>query len=985
MNKLRLFIVSIFLLLPMLLFAQQTVSGVVTDQSGEPLPGVNVTIQGTNQGTATDFDGKYLLENVVKNIVLEFSFMGFDTQVITVTSNKINVTMVENSESLDEVLIIGYGTTAKKDATGSVSKISAKEIEAPGVVSAQQALVGKIAGVTVTPSGAPGGGGVIRIRESTSLNAGQDPLIVIDGVPISNEDIAGMRNPLNSINPNDIESYTVLKDASSTAIYGSRASNGVILITTKKGKSGDIKVAYNYNYTSKNLIKQTDVLSASEYTNFVTAHGSEDQIALLGTANTDWQAEIFERGHGMNHDLSLTGGTTKINYRFGLGFSGEDGILKTSSIERGTYSMNLGSKVFKDKLKIDLSYRISLIKNRFGDTGAISSAISYDPTQTVFNEDDSFGGYTQWLESSGNPVAVGAPANPLALLLQKHNISSAKRGIGNIKFDYQLPYIDGLHANLVLGMDNSTSYGTNETDRTSWSTYDSGHNTNYGNKSEYSQESTNKLLDFYLNYSKTSDAIKGKMDFVAGYSYQDFTQVDYNTSNLQGDPNSLSEDSDFYKPFNLQSFFGRLNYAINNKYLLTATFRRDGTSRFYHSNNTWIDTPSAAFAWKISEENFLQDSNFISNLKLRLGWGVIGQQDIDIAFPGLPTYLYSTQTAQYQFGDGFIITARPQPYNSLLQWENTTTYNFGLDYGILDNKIDGTIELFYRLSDDLLSRLPFPAGSSLSNEDWANIGNLENKGVEFTINSKLITKDDFNLNVSVNATYNTLEITKLRANDDSDYQGVPVGGFSGGVGNNIQIQSVGYSPYSFYVYEQVYDTQNNPIEGVYVDRNDDGVIDSNDKYRYKKPNADVTFGFNTNLNYKKLDFNMFWRGSVGNFVYNNVDSQHGFQYQMLNESFNVINNGVQDVVDSGFQNGGTERYMSDYYIQDASFAKLENVSLGYTFDEVLSISKVRLYGAVQNAYIFTNYTGSDPEVFGGIDYNLYPRPRTYVMGLNINF
>ncbi len=985
MKKLRLLSVSIFLLVPMLFYGQRVVKGIVTEETGTPLPGVNVVVVGSTQGTVTDFDGNYLLKNVKDGSVLEFSYIGFETQEVAVTSDTINLVMIEDAEALDEVLLIGYGSTSKKDATGSVSKISSKDLKTEGVVSAQQALVGKIAGVTVTPSGAPGGGGVIRIRESTSLRASQDPLIVIDGVPIDNNASAGMRSPLNSINPNDIESYTVLKDASATAIYGSRASNGVILITTKKGKKGAIKVTYDYSYSSKDLIQQTDVLSASEFKDFVLANGTDDQIALLGEASTDWQSQIFDRGHGMNHDLSLSGATDKINYRFGLGYSGEKGIIKTSSIERGTYSMNVGTKLFNDKLKVNATYKLSLIKNRFADTGAIGAAISYDPTQPVYTDDETFGGYQQWITDAGYPITVGAPANPLALLLQKRNISYANRGIGNLKFDYQLPYIDGLHANLVLGLDTSNSDGTVSVANNSWTTFNEGSGLNFGDLTEYSQEKRNKLLDFYLNYKKESDLLKGNIELMAGYSYQDFTQVDYSTNNLQGDPSKLSEFFDNYSPMNLQSFFSRFNYSLLNKYMLTASFRRDATSRFYDSNESWINTPSAAFAWKLSEEDFMKESKTINNLKLRLGWGVIGQQDIPVAFPGLPTYLYSTQTAQYQFGNGFVTTARAEPYNRLLKWENTTTYNVGLDYAMFDNRIDGSIETYLRHSKDLLNELPYPAGSSLSNRDWANIGELENKGIEFTINSKLINTDDFKFNIGLNTTYNTLEITKLTANDDEGYQGLEVGGFTGGVGNSIQIHTVGYAPNSFYVYQQVYNTEGKPIEGVYVDRNDDGVINSNDKYRYKRPNADVTFGFNTNLNYKKMDFNMFWRGSVGNYVYNNVDSQHGFQYGMLNESFNVLNNGVQNVLDSGFQNGGTERYMSDYYIQDASFVKLDNVSLGYTFDKVLSLSHVRLYGSVQNVFTFTNYTGNDPEVFGGIDYNLYPRPRTYVFGFNVNF
>jgi iron complex outermembrane receptor protein len=979
MNKLRLFALGILFLVPILISAQSTITGTVTEQAtGDPLPGVNVTIQGTDQGTTTDFDGNYSLSNVKNGSVLEFTYVGFLSQIITVNSNVINVSLEASSESLDEIIIIGYGAVSKKDATGSVSVVGVKDLKNEGVASPEQMLVGKIAGVTVTPSGAPGGGGAIRIRESTSLFAGQSPLIVIDGVP---------GGSMFNLNNNDIESFTVLKDASATAIYGVQGSNGVILITTKKGKIGETKFEYNNSFTFKKLIKQADALSASEFTSFVNANGSAQQISLLGTENTNWQDEIFDQGRGMNHDFNMSGGNEKVNFRVGLGYATEDGILKTSNFEKGTYSFKVGTKLLKDRLKVDVSYVLTQLNIRNANTGAISSAISYDPTKPVYTNNQTYGGYYQWLNANGSPVSIGAPANPVALLNQTHNTFNSTSGIGSLKFNYKIPYIEGLKANLVLGLDHSNGKGQNIVDNDSWTTANliGGEIVNFGNKSKFKNEHTNKLLDFYLNYKRDIESINGNLDFMVGYSYQDFDNSNISVSNLQGEPSAISEVFDSFNPANLQSFFTRLNFNLNNKYIFTATFRRDLSSRFFDSNESATNNPSAAFAWKVTEEDFMNGSVF-SNLKLRLGWGKIGQQDIPISFPGLATYLFSTQTAQYQFGGDFITTARAQPYNPLLKWETTTTYNLGTDFGFLDNKISGSIELFLRKSDDLLNRLPFPAGSSLSNEDWANIGSLENKGVEFTLNSKLISKDDLKLNVSLNATYNTTEITKLTAADDGTSQGVAVGGFTGGVGNTIQVHSVGYAPNSFYVYQQVYDTNGNPVEGVYVDRNNDGLINSDDKYRFKRPSADVTLGFNTNLEYKNFDFNMFWRASIGNYVYNNVDSQHGFQHQMLNNAFpNVINNGVQNAVETGFQNGGANRYLSDYYVQDASFAKLDNLTLGYSFDKFLKESKIRAYVSVQNVLIITDYEGSDPEVFGGIDYNIYPKPRTFAFGLNINF
>ncbi len=977
MNKFRFFIASMLLLFPAMIFAQMKVSGTVTDgTTSEPLPGVNIQVIGTTQGTTSDFDGKYILENVKNGSELEFSYIGYETQKITVTSSNVNVVMKEDAQALEEVVIIGYGSTTKKDATGSVAKVSAADLKNEGVPSAEQMLVGKIAGVTITPNGAPGGGGTIRIRESTSLFANQNPLIVIDGVP---------GGSLYNLNNNDIESFSILKDASATAIYGSRASNGVILVTTKKGKSGDIKVTYDYSHTYNTLVNKVDALSADEFKSYVNSNGTPQQIALLGTSNTDWQDEIFRNAHGLKHDLSLMGGNDKINFRVGLGYAGEDGVLKTSTFQKGNYSFNVGSKLFNDKLKINASYQIVLRKHRNANTGAISSAISFDPTQSVNVSNQKFGGYFQWLNSDGSRVAIGAPANPLALLEQSSNMYYENGGIGNIKFDLEMPYLKDLHANLVLGIENVNSHGTDYTKSNSWTTYQDLSNLNYGYSGIYSGKTRNKLLDFYLSYAKDLEKINSKLELTAGYSYQYFKNWSNSTSNLQGNPTVLPVISDSYTPFNLQSFFGRANFNILDKYLITGSFRRDGTSTFYYSNNTWIDTPSAAFAWKISEEDFLKESNVISDLKLRLGWGIVGQQDIGQPFPALPTYLYSTPTAQYQMGDVYVTTARAQAYNPLLQWENTTTYNVGLEYGLFDNKFSGVIEVFKRISADLLNKIPFPAGSSLSNEDWANIGSMENNGVEFTLNTKAINKENTTLDFGFNATYNTLEITKLTAANSSDYF-ISVGGITGGVGNNIQAYHVGDVPRAFYVYQQVYDTNGKPIEGVYVDRNGDGGVNSADKYYYKKPNADFTFGLNTDLKYKALDFNMFWRASLGNYMYNNIDSQHGFKYVMLNDAFpSVINNGVVNVLETEFINGGTERYFSDYYVQDASFIKFDNVSLGYTFDKFLTLSKVRLYGSVRNVATFTKYTGPDPEVFGGIDYNVYPKPRTYTIGLNVNF
>ncbi|GGK57153.1 SusC/RagA family TonB-linked outer membrane protein [Lutibacter litoralis] len=967
------------------MFAQQTIKGNVSEAtSNSPLPGVGIIIKGTIKGAATDFDGNYVIENVKPGDVLVFSYIGFNTQEITVGSNStINVAMVESAESLDEVVIIGYGVTTVKDATGSVTSVKAKDLNKGAIVSPDQMLTGKVAGVQITSDGgAPGGGSQIRIRGGSSLNASNDPLFIIDGVPVDKDGIAGIRNPLNTINPNDIESYTILKDASATAIYGSRASNGVIIITTKKGSSGELQGSYSANFSVNRNSDTVDALSADQFRAYVNENGLPSDIALLGNANTNWQDEIFKTGYGTSHNLSLNGSSGAFKFRTSFGYTNQSGTLKTSNLERGTFSVSIGTALLEDHLKIDFNNKLSLINNRFGDTGAIGSAISFDPTQPVYSDSPNYGGYFEWLQANGNPISVGAPRNPLALLEQRNNNSHATRNIGNIQFDYKMHFLPELRANLNLGYDISSSDGDN-------SIFDSATSSNLelatlGNISHFEQDKKNILSDFYLNYAKDLDAINSSLDFMVGYSYQNFKNEGFDRNNIQD--RALTEVLDYYNELNLQSFFGRLKYSFVDKYLLTLTYRRDGSSRFSKSNR-WGNFPSAAFAWKIYEEPFIKNVDAITNLKLRLSWGITGQQDIGDYYPAIATYLASTNTAQYQFGSSYLTTFRAQPFNSTLKWEETETYNAGIDFGLFDNVLSGAVDAYFRKTKDLLNFIPFPGGSSLSNAGNANIGKMENKGIEVTLSTRAIRSDDLNLDFDFNFTYADTEITQLTTNDGPDYEGVPVGGFDGGVGNYIQRHTVGYSPYAFFVFQQVYDANGKPIEGVYVDRNNDGSISNADRYRFEKPTADFTAGFTTNLTYKDWNFNMAWRGNVGNYVYNNVDSAKGFRDQLLNPSFpNVIENGVSNILDSDFINGGTNRYLSDYYVQEASFIKLDNVSIGYDFGSVFGeTSNLSVSGTAQNLITITDYEGLDPEVGSGIDFNIYPRPRIYMVGVNLNF
>lgn len=984
MKKNKILLIGILILTSFSMFAQQTLNGVVREvTTGDGLPGVNVVVKGTTTGTSTDFDGKFRLENINTGDVLVFSFVGYQNKEVTIGTNfNITVNLSESAQRLDEVVIVGYGTTTVRDATGSVSSLKEKDLNKGNIVSPDQMIIGKMAGVQVTTGGgAPGSGSVIRIRGGSSLNASNDPLFIIDGIPVDSDGVAGMRNPLNSINPNDIESYSVLKDASATAIYGSRASNGVIIITTKKGNAGGLQATYNSSFAVTQNIENVDALSAADFKKYVNDNGLQSDIDLLGTANTNWQEEIFRIGYGNNHYLSLKGGDSKVNYRASAGYTNQTGTLLTSKLVRSTYSLNIGTKLFEDNLKVDLSVKTSFLDNRFANTGAISNAISFDPTKPV-HANNGYGGYFQWLQSNGNPIAVGAPKNPVALLEQENNTSKASRLIGNLQFDYTMPFMPELRANLNLGYDLSFSKGSVQVSNSA--TASTRELAALGNLSNYEQDKKNVLMDFYLNYTKDLENIDSSVDFMAGYSYQNFQNQGFSLSNLQDI--SLSQTFDYFNELNLQSFFGRLKYSYDNKYLLTFTYRRDGSSRFSESNR-WGDFPSAAVAWKVSEEDFMSDSSLFSNFKLRASWGVTGQQNVGSYYPAIATYLGSTTTAQYQFGSTFLNTFRAEPFNSTLKWEETETTNVGLDVGFLDGKLNASVDAYYRKTKDLLNFIPFPGGSSLSNAGTANIGTMENKGVEFSLNANAISTDDLNLDLALNVTYADTEITKLTTNDGPDYEGVPTGGFSGGVGNTVQRHTVGYAPSSFFVYQQVYDANGKPVEGVYVDRNNDGVITNSDKYRYENPTADVTIGFTSTLNYKNWNFNMVWRASLGNYVYNNVDSNLGFHTQLLSTSFpDVISNGVHNVLESGFINGGAERYLSDYYVQDASFVKLDNINIGYNFGDLIGEgTTLSMIGTIQNVLTITNYEGLDPEVFGGIDYNIYPRPRIFTLGVNLNF
>lgn len=974
MNKLRFFIANLLLLLPAILFAQMKVSGTVNDQSGMPIPGVNVKVIGTTQGTVTDFDGNYSIENVKKGSVLEFSYVGYKTQQLNATAGTLNVTMAEDAQALQEVVVIGYGTTTKKDATGSVATLSEKDFATGNTATPASLISGRVAGVSITTDGSPGGGSAIRIRGGSSLDASNDPLIVIDGLPISNSTTGGSRSVLSSINPNDIESFSVLKDASATAIYGSRASNGVIIITTKKGKN-----VFQANYEAKigfeSLTKKIDVFSGDEFRKVVADRISLGQsgisLSQLGTYNTDWQDEIFQNATTFDNSFSASGALyDKLPTRLSLAYTDMPGLIKTSHFSRGNIGLAVNPKFFKEHLKVNLSANASFEKNRFQPDGIVSAALRMDPTQPVYDATSPFGGYFEY-HNNGEPL--NAPRNPLANIYQLENRGNVQRQFGNLEIDYKLHFLPDLRLVVNLGIDHSYGKGSSTRPTNSINGYRTGNNQPFlGSESNYTSERTNKLLDSYFNYKK--DFKQFVFELTGGYSYQSFMSESFNSGELKN-PNSES-DINTEPEIRLIGFFGRTNLSFFDKYLLTLSYRRDGTSRF-SPDNRWGNFPAAAFAWKMSDEDFLKNSKVISDLKLRLGWGITGQQDISAAYAYLGRYVTGDAVSQYILGNNTYPVSIPQAIFNDLKWEETTTYNAGFDYGILNNKFRGTLDVYYKESRDLLSNVPIADGSNFSNFGFQNIGKFISKGLEFSIGTDLVKNEKLTWDVNYNFNLNQTKIDELALGLDINF-----GNAGAGTGSPVLIHSVGFAPSSFFVYKQLYDVNNNPIEGAYVDINNDGVVNEDDRYIYRKPSADVNMGLQSNLTLGKFDMSFAFRASLNNYLYNAVNGVRA-QWNLLQE-VQALGNIPTAVQDTNFT--ATDAvYLSDYYVENASYLKFDNFNLGYTFDKFENLKSIKLWAGVQNIYTLTKYSGLDPEVFGGIDGTIYPRPRSIVVGANVKF
>lgn len=1003
-----------------------TVSGVVSDPSGEPLIGASILAQGTTVGTSTNIDGEYTI-NVAPDATLVVSYVGYDTQNVPVDGRtSINVTMQENSVMLNEVVAIGYGTVKKSDATGSVAVIKPDEIEAGLATSVQDMLVGQTPGVVVTQAGGPEGGGTIRIRGGSSLNASNDPLIVVDGVPLSNAGMGGLGNSLGMISPENIESMTILKDASATAIYGSRASNGVIIITTKKGKSGKPTVNFAANLYVNTARKTWKVLDANQFRSLLESRGMDAALAATGDANTDWQDEVLRTTVSSDYSLSVGGTAGWLPYHAEISYTNNNGIIKTSKMDRVTMGFNLSPKFFDNHLSVNANVKGYYIRNNFGDAGALSSAISFDPTHPVRSNEPIVSGnsgfqylYNGYYEAHNNgTLNDNAALNPMGLLEQRDNHANVYRSNGNLQLDYSLHFLPDLHLNLNLGYDVMKSNLVDNWAANSATAYKN--HEHYGGAYNFDQYQfrSNTLLNFYLNYKKEVESIYSNFDVTAGYDWQRFYNDGHYTGangnsgyrvspglntptylgkneagqqtygvtinestipllgqNFQND--GVSPDGDYHwaDRYQLLSFFGRLNYTFKDRYLLTVTVRGDATSRFA-KDKRWGVFPAVALGWKINQEAWMQGAaGWLSDLKLRLGWGKTGQQEIGETINYMALYAIASPSVSYPNGtNGWYLPVYARGYNPDLTWETTTSWNAGLDFGFLNNRITGSIEYYKRKTTDLLAYVAAPAGSSTTNMLNRNIGSLENYGVEFNIAAKPIVTNDFTWTLSYNVGWNHNEITELTTGASQ----LKTGGISGGNGNTVQIHAEGHPASSFYLFQQVYDESGAPLEGVYVDQNGDGQIDDSDKIINKSPDPKVTMTFGSQFRYKKWDLGFNIRASIGNYVYNNVLSTKA----VYNDLFTY---GLNNVVENDYY-FEQPRYMSDYYLRNASFVRCDNITLGYTWDNLLNDKlRLRLFGAVQNPFVITKYKGVDPEVFGGIDNSVYPRATTYSLGLVATF
>ncbi|MGN1237631.1 MAG: SusC/RagA family TonB-linked outer membrane protein [Muribaculaceae bacterium] len=962
--------------------ATRTVSGTVLDETSEPLIGASVIAQGSTTGAATDFDGKFKItvSQNVKN--LEITYVGYEKAVVAIpVSGNLEIKLKPNAQVMEEVVVIGYGVQKKDDLTGSISTVGEKDFNQGLISSPEQLVNGKVAGVQIVNSGgSPTAGSTIRIRGGASLNASNDPLIVLDGVPMEvGGSVSGSGNFLSLINPNDIESMTVLKDASSTAIYGSRASNGVIIITTKKGSGNDrIKVNFQTTNSLQTRTKVADMLGAAEMAAIVNELGTDKQKALVNTdVNTDWNDEIYKTAFGTDNNLSVAGRVTKdFPFRVSLGYYNQDGILKTDNATRYTGSISLSPSFFNNYLRLNINGKGTINQNRFANTSAIWGGATHSPFSPIYDSDSNspFGGYYEAHDANYVPI-TGATGNPVGLLMNRKDTSKVYRLIGNIDVDYRMHFLPDLRFHATAGYDYSQGKGEIYVPASAFQYYNSkGRDYSYG-----PQKNHNKLLTLYLNYNKEFKEIKSTVDVTAGYDYQfwKYTNAAFTELDVDGNVQNTSAAAD--QRHALISYYGRVNYSFDSRYLLTATVRRDGSSRF-SPDTRWGTFPSVALAWRLSNEAFFEPVKKVMNdFKIRLSYGVTGQQDGIANYSYMPIYTISQNGANYMFGGAPINTYRPAAYNANLKWETTKAYNAGFDFAFLNNRITGTFDYYNRKTEDLLATVPSAAGTNFDKQLLTNVGNIKSSGVEIAISATPIQTKDFTWSLSANATWQKNEITNLKLNKDAESPNTLVGAIES---HYVQVLSEGYAPYSYYVYKQIYDEATGlPIEGLYADLNGDGVVDTKDKYRYHSPAPDWIFGLSTSLQWKKWTLSTSLRANVGNYLYNGMAMNTGawetvfyndYQLNRLNSSYTSTK-------------FNTRQHESDHYVENASFLKMDNIQLGYNFGKITKWCSLNVSAMVQNVFTVTNYTGVDPESQSGIDMTVYPRPRIYSLTIGLDF
>ena len=959
----------------------RTIKGEVTDaQNGEALIGATVMVEGEKGGTVTDFDGNFSLQVSSSAKKIKVSYIGYIDKVLSISDN-MKVKLESDSKALADVVVIGYGTARKSDLTGSVATVKSKDFNKGLVSSPEQLINGKVSGVQImSNSGSASAGSTIRVRGGASLNASNDPLIVLDGVPLEQGGISGnSSNFLSMINPSDIESMTVLKDASSTAIYGSRASNGVIIITTKKGQQGAVKVNFNTTNSLQTRAQMVDMLSRDEFVNVINQFGTDNQKSLLGTANTDWNDEVYRTAFGTDNNLSVSGSIDKwLPFRVSVGYYNQSGLVRKDNVERWTGNVVLTPSFFQDHLKLTINAKGTLNNNSFNNGGAVWAAATFNPTIPVYSGNDKYGGYNEALDADGYPVNAGV-RNPRGLVDLYDSKSKVSRFIGSMDVDYKVHFLPELKLHATVGADYAKGDGTIHVPVYAAQSYNKDESLGGSDYKYGPQKNENRLLTLYANYAKYFEDIKSNVDLTAGYDYQYWKSTTplYYTKSAAGTNLSTVKASDYRHV--MLSYYGRINYSFDGKYLLTATVRRDASSRF-SKDTRWGTFPSVALGWTLTEEPWLKNQKVLSNLKLRASYGVTGQQEGIGNYNYLPVYTYSVTGAEAFINGQYINTYRPEAYVSDLKWETTTSWNFGLDFGFLDGRIGGAIDFYTRKTKDLLASVPTAAGTNFSKTILTNVGNVDSKGIEVSLNATPIQTKDWEWNLSYNFTWQNMKVKNLSLTKGGSQTNVKVGPSIDAY--QFQVLSEGYEPYMFYVYLQLYDSKTGkPIEGAYADLNNDGEINDADLYRYHSPAPKYIMGLSTSLRYKQLTLGMSFRANIDNYVYNGMGMSTG-AFETVSYNNSQLNNLNTSFLKTGFK---TRQYLSDYYVENASFLKLDNLSLSYNVGKINKWASLTVSAMVQNVFTITGYSGTDPEVPNGMDNSFYPRPRTYSVSLGLQF